>query len=69
MQMHEKVAASATRVLSKALAHYGLDQLSALNLDVTGGCFNDRVMKGGTRPSMHSRGIAIDFDPDHNQLR
>jgi hypothetical protein len=69
MRMHEKVADSATRVLGKALAHYGMDQLSALKLDVTGGCFNDRVMKGGSRPSMHSWGIAIDFDPDHNQLR
>ncbi|MGL4540969.1 MAG: M15 family metallopeptidase [Polymorphobacter sp.] len=69
MQMHEKVAASATRALTRALAHYGRDQLAALRLDITGGCYNDRLMKGGTRPSMHSWGIAIDFDPDRNQLR
>jgi hypothetical protein len=33
------------------------------------GCFNDRPMRGGSRPSKHSWGAAIDFDPGDNGLR
>lgn len=30
------------------------------------GCFNNRPMRGGSTPSLHARGAAIDFDPDTN---
>jgi hypothetical protein len=30
------------------------------------GCFNNRVMRGGSKPSLHARGAAIDFDPQTN---
>lgn len=30
------------------------------------GCFNNRAMRGGSTPSLHARGAAVDFDPDNN---
>lgn len=30
------------------------------------GCFNNRPMRGGSTPSLHSRGAAIDFDAGNN---
>ena len=33
------------------------------------GCYNDRLMRHGTRPSLHARGAAIDFWPQVNGNR
>jgi len=65
---HEKVHDSAQRVLTKVFDHYGLEQIKELRLDRWGGCLNVRKMRGGTKWSMHSWGIAIDYDPDRNKL-
>lgn len=67
--LHEKVHASAERAFAGMLSHYGLPRLRALGLDLFGGCLNVRRMRGGSALSMHSWGIAIDFDPARNQLR
>lgn len=69
MSIHKKLATGAGRALQKTLDHYGIDQVRALGLDRFGGCLNVRKMRGGTAMSMHSWGIAIDFDPERNQLR
>jgi len=66
---HKKVADSAVRVLSSVLAHYGQDKISELRLDVFGGCYNKRPIRGGSKWSMHSWGVAFDFDPARNQLK
>ncbi|SIS63520.1 M15 family metallopeptidase [Belliella pelovolcani] len=66
---HEKVKSSIEKVMRAVLDHYGLEQVQELRLDYFGGCYNDRSIRGGTLPSMHSWGIAIDFDPANNQLR
>jgi hypothetical protein len=67
--LHEKVRESAGQALLKILNHYGLEAIRQLGLDLFGGCLNQRKMRGGRARSMHSWGIAIDFDPEHNQLR
>lgn len=64
-----KVHDSAGRVLQKVLEHYGMERIRELQLDRWGGCLNIRKMRGGSRWSMHSWGIAIDYDPDRNQLQ
>ena len=66
---HEKVHDAALRILTRVLDHYGLDKIRELRLDRFGGCLNVRRMRGGSAWSMHSWGIAFDFDPDRNQLR
>ena len=68
IKCHRKVAASIERVLSKVVDAYGRQDISRLGLDLWGGCFNFRLKRGGTTPSMHSWGIAMDYDPDRNRL-
>ena len=66
--IHELVAPSAERALVGIRDHYGLDGVRLYGLDLWGGCLNVRKMRGGSAWSMHSWGIAIDFDPERNQL-
>lgn len=68
IRCHQKVADSLVIVLNNVKAAYGKD-VSRLNLDVFGGCLNVRPMRGGTKMSTHSWGIALDFDPENNQLK
>ena len=64
---HKMIATSLLAALSEVLATYGMVRISALNLDVFGGCFNYRKKRNGTTLSSHSWGIAIDLDPANNQ--
>lgn len=66
---HKKVAPSLQRVLGRVLAHYGRDGVRDLGLDLFGGCLNVRRMRGGTAWSTHAWGIALDYDPENNQLK
>lgn len=67
--IHEKAHDSAARAFARIAEHYGEAKLRAPGLDLFGGCLNVRRMRGGNAMSMHSWGIAIDFDPAHNTLR
>lgn len=67
-QVNAKVAQSATRIFQKTLAHYGHDRIRELRLDLFGGCFALRNMRGGTSLSTHAYGAAIDLDPARNAL-
>lgn len=66
---HEKVAAALTTIFREAAGHYGEAEMRRLGLDLFGGCYNYRPMRGGTALSMHAYGIAVDLDPENNQLR
>ncbi|WP_420415139.1 peptidoglycan-binding protein [Roseibium sp.] len=68
MTLHKKVAPSAKRVFEKLRGLYSDREIKALGLDLFGGSLNVRQMRGGSRYSMHSWGIAIDFDPERNRL-
>lgn len=67
--INEKCHDAAKNAMKKVLKVYGADEIRRLRLDVFGGCLNVRKMRGGNAWSIHSWGAAIDFDPDHNQLR
>lgn len=66
---HEKVAASFTAIWEQTAKHYGEAKMRALGLDLFGGCYNYREVRGGTNLSTHAWGIAYDVDPERNQLR
>lgn len=68
LRCHAKVADSVSKVLSGVLSHYGQAEIRRLRLDLFGGCYNYRRMRGGSAWSTHAWGIALDFDPDRNQL-
>ena len=45
-----------------------LERIRELHLDVYGGCFNNRPVRGAGRPSLHAWGIAVDLDPLRNAM-
>ena len=69
MRCHHLVAKNFHNVFTELLAHYGLPKIQELGIDLFGGCFNFRAMRGGSDYSRHSWGIAIDLDPERNQLK
>lgn len=69
ISLHEKVAESARRALTRIGEEYGENARDNLGLNLFGGSLNVRKMRGGSSWSMHSWGIAIDFDPERNQLK
>lgn len=68
MTCHRLVADNFLRVFKELLKEYGLPKIQELGIDLFGGCYNFRKMRGGTELSRHSWGVAIDLDPDRNLL-
>lgn len=66
--LHEKVHDSAKRCFERIADAYTAEKRREIGIDLFGGSLNVRKMRGGTSWSMHSWGIAIDFDPARNQL-
>lgn len=69
MQCHKLIAPNLQAVFTDILASYGLPTIQELGIDLYGGCYNFRQMRGGSDWSRHSWGIAIDLDPERNQLK
>jgi hypothetical protein len=62
IRCHDKVADSLKRVLA-SLAKSHPDILAQY-----AGVYNNRPMRGGSLPSLHARGAAIDLAPDTNRM-
>jgi len=69
MKCHKLVADKFLAIFKDLLDSYGYDKLVELGIDLFGGCFNFRAMRGGSDYSRHSWGIAIDLDPARNLLQ
>ena len=66
---HSRVHQSVLKVLANVKAHYGVTRIQALRLDHWGGCLNVRKMRGGSKWSTHSWGMAMDWDPARKRLK
>ncbi len=60
VRCHERVAPSLLIILRELV-----EKFPAIAAKYAG-CYNNRAMRGGSLPSLHARGAAIDFDPDAN---
>jgi hypothetical protein len=63
IRCHAKVAKSLERIVAELAKEWPT---------IAGqyaGCFNNRNMRGGSLPSLHARGAAVDFAPDTNGNR
>ncbi len=69
IRCHKLVADKLKNIFDDILKEYGLTRIQQLGIDIYGGCFNFRKMRGGNDWSRHSWGIAIDLDPERNQLK
>ena len=69
IRCHKLVADNFSSIFNEILEVYGLEKIQELGIDLFGGCFNFRSMRGGSDYSRHSWGIAIDLDPERNQLK
>lgn len=69
IRCHKLVAPKLDLIFKELLSVYGYTKLVELGIDLFGGCFNFRAMRGGSDYSRHSWAIAIDLDPERNQLK
>lgn len=66
---HKDIAVKLLAVFNDIFHTYGEQKIKELGIDIYGGCFNYRKMRGGSSISKHSWGIAIDLDPARNLLK
>lgn len=66
---HEMVALSIERTLMRIASVYSPEEIRTLGFHLFGGCFNFRKKRGGSTLSTHAYGVALDFDPERNQLK
>lgn len=65
--VHEKCAESLLRVLTELSTIYTTTvERRESGVSVYDGCYNNRLMRGGSIPSLHARAAAIDLDAEHN---
>lgn len=61
IRVHRQCADSLARALTAAYL------VAPRVVEIYDGCFNNRAMRGGSTPSLHARGAAIDLDADKNR--
>ena len=69
MRCHKLVSGRFLAVFNEIHREYGYEKIKELGIDLFGGCFNFRKMRGGDNWSTHSWGIAIDLHPAANSLK
>ncbi|MER9546467.1 M15 family metallopeptidase [Mesorhizobium sp. M0437] len=70
-RIHRLCASSLQRVFDSiwAKSEQSQEQINSWGLNLFGGSYNFRPVRGSSRLSCHAFGCAIDFDPDHEQMR
>ena len=67
--MHKKIVEPTLAAMEQIAKDYSRRDIDRLRLNVWGGCYSPRPMRGGTALSTHAYGIAHDWDPTRNPLR
>lgn len=68
IRCHKLEVQNVVMIFQDILDAYGLEKIQALGINLFGGCFNYRQMRGGSSWSRHAWGTAIDLDPARNQM-
>jgi hypothetical protein len=66
LRVHRRCHGTFTAAFTDVLQTLGHEFIVEHRLDISGGAFNYRNERGGSRLSVHSWGCAIDIDPAHN---
>lgn len=69
IKCHKLVKDDIENIFKDLLKEYGLKKLEELEINVFGGCYECRNMRGGSKKSRHSWAIAIDLNPEKNGLK
>ena len=64
--LHKKVVPVFTAAFTEVKEHFTPAEIKENHLDICGGTFNYRPMRGGSRLSVHAWGIAIDINAAWN---
>jgi len=65
---HAKCKDAFEWIFEEAIRHYGEKEFRRLHLDMYGGCYNKRRIRGGRAWSTHAFGAAMDIWPNKNGL-
>ena len=66
---HRQIVRSLNGIFGDILKHYGsVEAVHEARMDLFGGCYCFRRRRGGYSLSTHAWGVAIDLDPERNQL-
>lgn len=68
-RVHKLVKDDMVGALEEVLDYYGLHEIQRLGLDLFGGIYNYRKMRGGNSLSSHSWAVSLDVDTAGNPFR
>jgi hypothetical protein len=66
LTLHRLVVPAFDAAFANVLKHFGEVDIKTHRLNICAGTYNYRLMRGGSRLSVHAYGIAIDMDPANN---
>jgi len=68
MRIHQKCAEDFLNFFNDIFEYYSFPHIEEWGLDMFGGSYNNRAIRGGTRASTHAFACAVDINPAENQL-
>ena len=68
MRIHQKCAEDFSNFFNDIFNYYSPAQIAEWGLDMFGGSYNNRAIRGGSRASTHAFACAVDLNPAENQL-